>query len=64
MSKRCQWKSDYSKVNGCISFTYLHVFAGGSGGDSAVQQAQVSSSKPAILADDVLGPLLLEVSIH
>ncbi|XP_053383143.1 nuclear receptor coactivator 2-like isoform X2 [Mercenaria mercenaria] len=30
------------------------------GGDSAVQQSQVSSSKPAILADDILGPLLLE----
>ena len=30
-------------------------------GDTAVQQSQVSSSKPNILAEDFLGPLLLEV---
>lgn len=33
---------------------------GTTGNDSAVQQSHVSSSKPAILADDILGPLLLE----
>ncbi|KAH3794781.1 hypothetical protein DPMN_148319, partial [Dreissena polymorpha] len=32
----------------------------GAEGEAAVQQSQVSSSKPALLADDVLGPLLLE----
>ncbi len=35
-----------------------------SGSSNAVQQSQVSSSKPAILASDVLGPLLLEVNAN
>ena len=30
--------------------------------ESAVQQSQVSSSKPTIPTEDILGPLLLEVS--
>ena len=36
------------------------------GGESsdAVQQSHVSSSKPAFLANDVLGPLLLEVLVR
>ena len=61
METRRYSRHKYPPVNNVMVSLFL---AGGSGGDSAVQQAQVSSSKPAILADDVLGPLLLEVSIH
>ena len=31
------------------------------GASDAVQQSQVSSSKPTLIANDILGPLLLEV---
>lgn len=33
---------------------------GGNNSDAAVQQSQVSSSKPGLLCNDVMGPLLLE----
>ena len=47
-----------------LTMVYDSVYLCVTGADteSAVQQSQVSSSKPTIPTEDILGPLLLEVS--
>lgn len=61
------FKKSYLKVESFdlhLTLTYIFSIAGVSRDtDSAVQQSQVSSSKPALLPEDILGPLLLEVTM-
>ena len=62
MFDNCQIKIYAMLTVGKDEADFVVVFTEGAGSD-AVQQSQVSSSKPSILASDVLGPLLLEVRV-
>ena len=58
----CVCKENGNSSGGGSGSSSGGVGSGGSSGSDVVQQSQVSSSKsPSVLANDIIGPLLLEV---